>query len=151
MFQRVGYLWRRFPKIVARLGRRIEGIKECGILVAVGTIAFRRASAVHVSRALREHLYHMHVVAVAERAVHACIVLIIILMAGRTLSVLSDVVLHEPLGFIRFCNVMHRPVADDAGNCGISIMVIRSRGIVGKYAVQSGLLCYIGPVMAVAA
>ncbi len=64
---------------------------------------------------------------------------VIILMAGRALSVLSDVVLHKPLGFVRFCYVMHRPVADDAGDCGICIVVIRGRGIVRDYAVQSGL------------
>ncbi len=84
--------------------------------MAVGTIALRRTSVVHVSRALREHLYHMHVVAMTERAVHAIIVLIIILMAGRTVTVLSNVVLHESQGFVRFCYVMHRSVADDAGD-----------------------------------
>ena len=119
--------------------------------MAVGTIALYRASTVHVSRVLRENLYHMHIITMADRAVHTSIVLIIILMAGRTLSVLGYVVFHKPLGFIRFCYVVHGPVADDAGNCGISIMVIRGGGIVGNDAVQSGLLCQICPVMAVAA
>ncbi len=93
----------------------------------------------------------MHIIAVAERAIYTSAMLIVILMAGRALGVLSDIILQKLLGFVGFCYVMHRPVANDAGDCGISVMVIRGRGIIGNNPVQSGLIRYIRPVMAVVA